>query len=75
MKSEVKWYLYTSIVGVYEPAETLREDAVWDTQPSKNEWFGGWAKRMGEIQCQAYQKQFGEGRCSIVKINKCVWLV
>ena len=67
MKSEVKWYLYTSTVGVYEPAETLREDAVWDTQPSKNDWFGGWAKRMGELQCQAYQKQFGEGRCSIVR--------
>ena len=67
MHHNVKWYLYTSTVGVYQPAEVLREDDVWQTQPSKNDWFGGWAKRMGELQCQAYQKQYGEGRCSIVR--------
>ena len=32
-----------------------------------NDWFGGWAKRMGELQCQAYERQYGEGRCSIVR--------
>ena len=67
MKANVKWYLYTSTVGVYQPAEVLREDDVWNTQPSKNDWFGGWAKRMGELQCQAYEKQYGEGKCSIVR--------
>jgi GDP-L-fucose synthase len=67
MHHNVKWYLYTSTVGVYQPAEVLKEDDVWSTQPSKNDWFGGWAKRMGELQCQAYQKQYGEGRCSIVR--------
>ena len=67
MKQNVKWYLYTSTVGVYQPAEVLKEDDVWNTQPSKNDWFGGWAKRMGELQCQAYERQFGEGRCSIVR--------
>jgi GDP-L-fucose synthase len=67
MYNDVKWYLYTSTVGVYQPAEVLREDDVWQTQPSKNDWFGGWAKRMGELQCQAYQKQYGEGKCSIVR--------
>ena len=67
MHHDVKWYLYTSTVGVYQPAEVLKEDDVWSTQPSKNDWFGGWAKRMGELQCQAYQKQYGEGRCSIVR--------
>jgi len=67
MHHNVKWYLYTSTVGVYQPAEVLREDDVWNTQPSKNDWFGGWAKRMGELQCQAYQKQYGEGKCSIVR--------
>tara|TARA_R110002020_G_scaffold11386_15_gene42982 strand:+ start:23 stop:994 length:972 start_codon:yes stop_codon:yes gene_type:complete len=67
MYHNVKWYLYTSTVGVYQPAEVLKEDDVWSTQPSKNDWFGGWAKRMGELQCQAYQKQYGEGRCSIVR--------
>jgi GDP-L-fucose synthase len=67
MKQNVEWYLYTSTVGVYEPAEVLREDDVWKTQPSKNDWFGGWAKRMGELQCQAYERQYGQGRCSIVR--------
>ena len=67
MHHNVKWYLYTSTVGVYQPAEVLKEDDVWSTQPSKNDWFGGWAKRMGELQCLAYQKQYGEGKCSIVR--------
>jgi GDP-L-fucose synthase len=67
MLANVKWYLYTSTVGVYEPAEVLYEDDVWKTQPSKNDWYGGWAKRMGELQCQAYEKQFGKGICSIVR--------
>ena len=35
MKQNVKWYLYTSTVGVYQPAEVLREDDVWTTQPSR----------------------------------------
>ena len=67
MLSNVEWYLYTSTVGVYEPAEVLFEDDVWNSQPSKNDWYGGWAKRMGELQCQAYEKQFGKGICSIVR--------
>ena len=36
MMADVKWYLYTSTVGVYEPAEVLHEDDVWNSQPSKN---------------------------------------
>tara|TARA_B100000965_G_C19554238_1_gene741460 strand:+ start:405 stop:1364 length:960 start_codon:yes stop_codon:yes gene_type:complete len=67
MLSNVKWYLYTSTVGVYEPAEVLYEDDVWNSQPSRNDWYGGWAKRMGELQCQAYEKQYGKGICSIVR--------
>lgn len=67
MIANVKWYLYTSTVGVYEPASLLKEDDVWNTQPSKNDWFGGWAKRMGELQCKAYEVQNGKGICSIVR--------
>lgn len=67
MLSNVEWYLYTSTVGVYEPAEVLFEDDVWNSQPSKNDWYGGWAKRMGELQCEAYEKQHGKGICSIVR--------
>ena len=67
MKANVKWYLYTSTVGVYTPAEVFYEDDVWKGSPSPNDWYGGWAKRMGELQCEAYEKQTGEGRCSIVR--------
>jgi GDP-L-fucose synthase len=67
MHEGVTWYLYTSTVGVYQPAEVLKEDDVWNTQPSRNDWFGGWAKRMGELQCQAYERQYGVGKCSIVR--------
>ena len=67
MKEKVEWYLYTSTVGVYQPAEILKEDDVWDTVPSRNDWYGGWAKRMGELQCEAYAVQRGENVCSIVR--------
>jgi GDP-L-fucose synthase len=63
----VKWFLYTSTVGVYTPAEVFYEDAVWDGFPSRNDWYCGWAKRMGELQCEAYEKQHGEGKCSIIR--------
>ena len=45
----VKRYLSTSSVGVYAPAEVFNEDDVWSTFPSRNDWFAGWAKRMGEL--------------------------
>ena len=67
MQANVKWYLYTSTVGVYTPAEIFYEDEVWKGQPSPNDWYGGWAKRMGELQCEAYEKQHGKGKCSIVR--------
>jgi GDP-L-fucose synthase len=67
MKANVKWYLYTSTVGVYTPAEIFYEDDIWNGSPSPNDWYGGWAKRMGELQCEAYEKQYGEGKCSIVR--------
>ena len=63
----VKWFLYTSTVGVYTPAEIFYEDDVWNGFPSRNDWYGGWAKRMGELQCEAYEKQFGTGKCSIIR--------
>ena len=48
MKNNVEWYLYTSTVGVYGEAEIFKEENVWKSFPSKHDWFGGWAKRMGE---------------------------
>jgi len=65
--AKAKWYLYTSTVGVYQPAEILREDDVWKTFPSPNDWFSGWAKRMGELQAEAYRQEYGWESFSIVR--------
>lgn len=63
----VKNYLYTSSVGVYSPAEIFFEDSVWSTFPSENDRFAGWAKRMGELQAQAYQIEHNWQGVSIVR--------
>ena len=63
----VQWYLYTSSIGVYAPAEVFYEDDVWKAFPSANDRFAGWAKRMGELQAEAYQIEYGWDRVSIVR--------
>lgn len=66
-RAGVKWYLYTSSVGVYHPAEVFKEDDVWSTFPSDNDRFAGWAKRIGELQAEAYSIQYGWDCVSIVR--------
>lgn len=51
--NKVDKFLYTSSVGVYSPAEIFKEESVWQTMPSENDKFAGWAKRMGELQLEA----------------------
>ena len=63
----VEWFLYTSSVGVYHPAEVFVEDDVWKTFPSENDWYAGWAKRVGELNVQAYMKEYDWNKCSIVR--------
>lgn len=63
----VERFLYTSTVGVYQPAEVLREDDVWKTFPSENDRFAGWAKRMGELQAEAYRIEYGWDKIAIVR--------
>ena len=67
MWADVDWYLYTSTIGVYQPASVLIENDLWDTVPSRNDWYGGWAKRMGEMQIEAFEKQYGSSKFSIVR--------
>lgn len=67
MRCDVKWYLYTSSVGVYHPAEVFSEDDVWKTFPSENDKHPGWAKRIGELQADAYKIQYGKDNISIVR--------
>ena len=64
---KVQRYLYTSSVGVYHPTDVLIEDDVWKTFPSVHDWYAGWTKRIGELQAQAYQIQYGWDEISIVR--------
>lgn len=67
MKAGVEWYLYTSSVGVYAPSVILKEDNVWSTFPSPNDKFAGWAKRIGELQAESYNIEYGRNNISIVR--------
>jgi GDP-L-fucose synthase len=66
-RAGVARYLFTSSVGVYSPAEVFHEDDVWKTFPSPNDRFAGWAKRMGELQADAYRIEYGWEGVSIVR--------
>lgn len=66
-RMDVDRFLFTSSVGVYSPAEVFYEDDVWQTFPSPNDRFAGWAKRMGELQAEAYKIEYGWDKISIVR--------
>jgi GDP-L-fucose synthase len=66
-RMNVKWYLYTSSVGVYGRAKVFYEDDVWKTFPSENDKYAGWAKRIGELQAETYKIQHNWNRISIVR--------
>jgi len=66
-RANVDWYLYTSSVGVYSPADIMNENDVWSSFPSKNDRLPGWAKRMGELQAEGYKVQHDWDNISIVR--------
>ncbi|MCC2666221.1 MAG: fcl 2 [Gammaproteobacteria bacterium] len=66
-RAGVERFLFTSSVGVYSPAEIFYEDDVWKTFPSPHDRFAGWAKRMGELQAEAYKIEYGWDKISIVR--------
>ena len=65
--SGIEKYLYTSTIGVYAPDSKFFEDNVWKTFPSENDKFAGWAKRMGELQAEAYKIEYGWDSIAIVR--------
>lgn len=66
-QSAAERFLFTSSIAVYPPADLFREDDVWQRFPSKNDWFPAWAKRMGELQADAYRVEFGWDKITIVR--------
>jgi len=66
-RSKPDHLLYTSSVGVYAPNNIFYEDSVWKTFPSPNDKFSGWAKRLGELQLEAYSVQYNFSNYSIIR--------
>lgn len=66
-QSNVQWFLYVSTIGVYSPTDIMSEDELWNGFPSKHDWYGGWAKRMGEMQLETYKIQYGLNNYSIIR--------
>ena len=64
---KVDWYVYTSTIGVYQPADYFREDDVWKTFPSENDKYAGWVKRLGELQLDCFETHYGLKNYSIVR--------
>jgi len=67
-QSGVKGYLYTSSIGVYSPAPVFYEDEVWKTLPSPHDRFAGWAKRMGELQVEAFKIEYGWKNLTVARV-------
>jgi GDP-L-fucose synthase len=65
-RNKVKKLVYTSSVGAYAPAEVFVE-AEDDLSKPPMDMFPGWAKRMAELQIEAYSIQYGLSDFSIVR--------
>ncbi len=63
--NKVQKAVYTSSIGAYASAEDFSEDQNADGPPM--DMFPGWAKRMGELQVQAYKIQYGMENIAIVR--------
>ena len=65
--ANVEEFMYTSTYGVYSNKGEMLENKMWDNNPSENDKFAGWAKRMGELQVEAYKKQYDWNKIYIVR--------
>ena len=63
----VERYLYTSSIAVYHPTDVFLEDRAWDGPPHHTDRYGAWAKRMGELQAEAYREEYGWEKIAIVR--------
>ena len=65
-RNNVDKVLYTSSIGAYSPAEIFVESKDDLTIPPMD-MFPGWAKRMAEMQIDAYRIQYGMNNFAIVR--------
>lgn len=63
----VKKYLYSSCACVYPTEiENMSEDKAWSGPPPKMHETISWSKRIAELQCQSFYKEYGD-EISIVR--------
>jgi len=58
--------VYTSSIGAYSSAEVFIEDEHDESNPPMD-MFPGWAKRIAEMQCQAYKMQYDLDNFAVVR--------
>ena len=63
--NQVQKTVYTSSIGAYASAEVFKESQNIEGAPM--DFLAGWAKRMAEMQIQAYKIQYGIDNFSIVR--------
>ena len=63
--NKVQKVVYTSSIGAYASAEVFKETENLDGPPM--DMFPGWAKRMAELQVQAYKIQYGLDNFAVVR--------
>jgi len=63
--NKVRKVVYTSSIGAYPSAEVFKEDEGNDGPPM--DMYPGWAKRMAEMQIEAYRIQYGLKNYSVVR--------
>ena len=64
-RNNVAKVVYTSSIGAYASAEVFKEGENQEGPPM--DMFPGWAKRMAELQVQAYKAQYGLTNFSVVR--------
>jgi GDP-L-fucose synthase len=64
--NKVQKIVYTSSIGAYGSAEIFKESDTLETE-SPMDMFPGWAKRMAEMQVQAYRIQYGLENFAVVR--------
>lgn len=64
--NQVEKIVYTSSIGAYGSAEVFKESQTLETEPPMD-MFPGWAKRMAEMQVEAYQTQYGLKNFAVVR--------
>ena len=68
-KNNVKKFLYVGSINEYPPLSIRKEDDVWNGLPAANDKYSGIAKRVGEIQGEAYYEQYGWDAFKIIRLS------